>query len=54
MEKLKNDPQSHLPENIRQMIDLVSAVIRRINDKRLDNAPIRSLCMDGLKGGQTT
>jgi len=46
--------ENKIPENIRQMIDLVSAVIRRINKKRLDNAQGMRLCMSSLKGVSAT
>ena len=45
--------ENKIPENIRQMIDLVSAVIRRINEKRLDNAQGMRLCMT-KQGGMAT
>lgn len=50
----QSSPNERLPENIRQMIDLVSAVIHRIDEKRLDNTPVKSLCMSSLKGGSAT
>lgn len=40
-----------LPENIRQAIDLVSAVIRRIHEKRLDNGNHKSLYMKEQQRG---
>lgn len=45
--------QKELPENIRQAIDLIAAVIRRINDKRLDNSNNKSLYMKKLQGVAT-
>jgi hypothetical protein len=38
------------PENIRQAVDLVSAVLRRIIDKRLDKPRYKSLYMNRNQG----
>jgi hypothetical protein len=42
-----------LPENIRQAVDLISAVLRRIMSKRLDKAPHRRLYITQVKGVAT-
>ena len=39
-----------LPENIRQAIDLIAAVLRRIKDKRLDKSKNPCLYMTEAKG----
>lgn len=39
-----------LPENIRQAIDLIAAVLRRIKEKRLDNSKNPCLYMTEAKG----
>ena len=42
--------KKELPENIRQAIDLVAAVLRRIKEKRLDKSENPCLYMTEAKG----
>ncbi len=42
-----------LPENIKRVIDMVSAVIRRIQHKRLDNCGISCFCIAQAEGVTT-
>ena len=42
------------PENVRQLVDLVSAILRRIKEKRLDKANIPCLHMATWKGVPAT
>jgi hypothetical protein len=42
-----------IPENIRQAIDLLSAVLRRIMDKRLDKSRHKSLYVASKQGVAT-
>ncbi|MDD5599506.1 MAG: hypothetical protein PHV82_16280 [Victivallaceae bacterium] len=44
---------NQLPENIRQAVDLISAVLRRIMDKRLDKSRYKSLYMTNEQGVAT-
>ncbi|MDD4818266.1 MAG: hypothetical protein PHI85_09885 [Victivallaceae bacterium] len=39
-----------LPENIRQTIDLIVAVFRKIQKKPLDKVEHKSLCNKSMKG----
>jgi len=39
-----------LPENIRRAIDIVAAIIRRIQQKALDNESVSCLYMTEAKG----
>jgi hypothetical protein len=39
-----------IPENIRQAVDLISAVLRRIMDKRLDKSRHKSLYVTSKQG----
>ncbi len=38
-----------LPENLRQAVDLITAVLRRIKEKRLDSLPVPCLCITNQK-----
>lgn len=42
--------KKELPENIRQAIDLIAAVLRRIKGKRLDKSEAPCLYMTEAKG----
>ena len=45
--------KKELPENIRQAIDLIAAVLRRIKDKQLDKSEDPCLYMNEAKGVAT-
>jgi hypothetical protein len=47
-----NDKKT-IPENIRQAVDLISAVLRRIMNKRLDKSRYKSLYMTSKQGVAT-
>ena len=47
------DNKKNIPENIRQAVDLVSAVLRRIKEKALDKSPERWLYIAEPKGVTT-
>ena len=42
--------KKEFPEHIRQVIDLVASILRRIRDTRLDNEQNRCLYMKKAKG----
>ena len=42
--------KKEVPEHIRQAIDLISAILRRIRESRLDNEQNRCLYMKKAKG----
>lgn len=44
--------KSAYPEHIRQAVDLISAVLRRIKHNRLDKTNHKSLYIRTLKGGR--
>ena len=50
---LTMDNKKNIPENIRQAVDLVSAVLRRIKEKALDKSPERCLYIAEPKGVTT-
>ena len=47
------DNKKNFPEHIRQAVDLVSAVLRRIKEKALDKSPERCLYITEPKGVTT-
>jgi len=46
----KNNPR---PDNITQAVNLITAIMQRIMDKRLAKAPHKSLYTSNLKGAKT-
>jgi len=44
--------QKQLPDNINQAVNLISAIMQRIMNKRLDKSHHKSLCTSNLKGAR--